>query len=477
MMQMLAKTFLDRGGKVILYSNRKYMVGQLSEALTEAGQYHGVRAAGYEEELDHPFQVSSIQTEHSKVTKKKKWQLHKADLVMIDEAHIQTGPQAIKILGEHYGHGACIVGVTATPLGLSGLYDDLVQAGTMSELRKCGALVPAVHYGADEPDMRAFKKAQAGEDPSSTVQKKAIMTPSIFGRVWEWYKKLNPMQVPTVLFGPGVEESLWFAQKFTEQGVPAAHVDGMDVWCDGKFYASDNDAREMVRDKHKSGDIRVVCNRYVLREGVDWPWIGHIILAFVAGSLQTYLQTVGRGLRACPGKDELIVQDHGGAWWRHGSINVDRIWDLELTDSVAYGLRAEKLRKAKGKDDPFRCPKCGRVWAMGKVCLTRYGGCGYELGSRRVARPVVSTDGTLREMSGDIFRQRPVCKSKTGADDWKKMYYRSKNFKGRRTFMAAMALFAQEHYFQWPNQEWPFMPFNEMDFFRHVSEVAMERLR
>jgi superfamily II DNA or RNA helicase len=47
---------------------------------------------------------------------------------------------------------------------------------------------------------------------------------------------------------------------------------------------------------------------------VNWPWIEHLILAFVAGSLQTYLQIGGRGLRASPetGKTQVIIQDHGG---------------------------------------------------------------------------------------------------------------------------------------------------------------------
>ncbi len=314
-----------------------------------------------------------------------------------------------------------------------------------------------------------------GEDPSATQQKLAMMTPGIFGRVWEWYQKLNPGRKPCVLFGPGVEESLWFAEQFCKAGVPAAHVDGNDVWIGGQWHKSDLNIRHHLRSRHKSGDIKVVCNRYVMREGVDWPWIEHIILAFIAGSLQTYLQTIGRGLRASPGKTELIVQDHGGAWWRHGSVNEDREWFLEQTAEMAFALRAQRLREKKAHE-PFRCPHCGRVWRMGTVCLPAHGGCGFVLENRKKSRPVISTDGTLREMEGDIFRPRRTYNGKDGPEVWERMYWRSRTDKGERTFNAAMSLFAMENNWGWPSKEWPFMPKSEYDFFRLVSEVPFDRL-
>jgi superfamily II DNA or RNA helicase len=473
-MQMLAEEFLKLDGKVVCYTNRKMLVEQLSKGLSEAGLYHGVRAAGYEDEREYPFQVSSIQTEHSRVTKKKIWNLHDANLVLVDEAHLQKEQSARTILDAHYQAGAVIVGITATPLGLGDIYDRLVIAGNMTELRACGALVPAMHYGADEPDLKAFKKLREGEDPSRAQQKSAMMTPTLFGRVWDWYGKLNPEQKPCVLFGPGVDEALWFAEQFKAKGVKAAHIDGNDVWIDGAFYKSDQVARDEVREGSKSGDIKVVTNRYVLREGVDWPWVEHIILAFVAGSLQTYIQTCGRGLRASSGKTQLIIQDHGGCWWRHGSINADREWTLDLTDAIACGFRADRMR-AKKIAEPFRCPRCGRIWMKGTTCLTAHGGCGFELGNRRKSRPVVSTDGELREMVGDIYRPRRISNAPNGQALWEKMYWRSRTTKGDRTFRAAAALFAQE--WGWPDPNWRFMPIEEKDWFRHVSEVPRERLR
>ena len=435
---------------------------------------------------------------------------------LVHNCHVQVGPVVQKILCDHIEQGASYVGFTATPLGLAEIYTHLIGGVTMQELRDCGALVPAVHFAADEPDFRAWKKLKKkwaladGEDPSQRQQGEIMMTPTIFGRVWEWAEKLNPgFTKPVLLFGPSVEGSMWFAEQFTKKGISAAHIDGYDVWFKGRLWKSDPKAREDMRNAHKDGKLKVVTNRYVLREGVDWPWIEHIILAFVAGSLQTFLQTVGRGLRSYLGKTDCVIQDHGSAWWRHGSVNVDRDWRLDMDDRMAFGLRQERMRRKwcdgckvyletkatscpecftelRGYEKPFRCPKCGRVWQMGRECKEQWGGCGFVLHpGMKFSRPVVGTDGELRMLEGDLFQPRRISTVPNGPEVWKKMYWRSRskriNAAGKevgcdRTFNAAMALFAQENYWSWPDRRWPLMPVSDLDLFAHVKDVPMDRL-
>src|SRR5262249_47455546 len=172
---------------------RKMLVDQTSGVLIDAGLYHGVRAAGYEDERDHHFQISSVQTENSRVFKRQRWSLHEADLVLVDEAHQQTATVARKLIASHVQDGAVIVGFTATPLGLGEIYDHLTIAGTTSELRQCRALVACNHYGPDEPDFRKFKRLQAGKDLSENDNCAAMMRPGIFGRVWDSFERLNPL--------------------------------------------------------------------------------------------------------------------------------------------------------------------------------------------------------------------------------------------------------------------------------------------
>lgn len=460
----------------ILYTNKKLLTSQNSDVLASLGLEHGIRADGHDTDLGQLVQIASMQTEHSRATRSNVRSLHKADLVLVEEAHVQMGPTAKAILDKHHAEGAAIVGITATPLDMGEYYEKLIVAGTNSELRDCGMLVPAIHFGADEPDLKAMKiKETEDNNLGEKAQKKAIMTPTIFARVGEWFEKLNPEHKPTVLFGPGVQESLWFAEQFySRKGLGSAHIDGDDVWINGKFYKSDPEARKAVADGSRDGSIVVVCNRYVLREGVNWPWICHGILAYVVGTLQTYLQIGGRFLRAFPGKDHCTIQDHGGAWHRFGSLNADRHWDLSYTNSIVAGMRADRMRTKVDKE-PWRCPKCGQIMSR-SVCV-----CGHEMPPKK-SRPVVQADGSLREMTGDIYRPRTTYSRPDGKAIWEKMFWRSRTEKGARTFRAAMALFARESMergkgYCWPDPTWPFMPIHELDKYRLVSSVPRERLR
>jgi superfamily II DNA or RNA helicase len=485
-MQQLALRWLAESLRTCLYSSRRALIEQTSRVFDAAGVFHGVRAAGYDDEAHYPLQITSFQTEQSRVMRRKTSKLFEAERVLVDEAHIQTGPKSAAILQEHVDMGGYCVGFTATPLGLEALYDELIVCGTTSELRACGALVPAVHYGPDEPDWRAFKVAIEKASITESDNVKLMQPARIFSRVFPEYLQLNPEMKPTILFGPDVEGSLWYAEQFTYPerrheslrhlpAVPAAHLDGDDIWVDGEFHKASPELRKKVLDDSKSGRIRVLCNRFVLREGIDAPWLAHGIFATVFGSLQSYLQSGGRLLRAYPGMDSVIIQDHGGNWWRHGSLNEDRQWFLDQTAEIAAGLRADRIR-AKKQPEPFRCPRCNRVWVGAKRCSVALGGCGYELENIKRSRPVIGTDGSLSEMTGPIFRPRRICARSDGAKIWERMYWRSRTEKGQRTFKAAAALFARENNWGWPNPAWPLMPIEPRDWYDLVEDVPFERL-
>lgn len=456
--------------KVVLYTNRRLLLDQLSDVLRDNRLLHGVRAAGETADPDAPLQLSSIGTEHSRVTRQGKWELCPADLVIIDEAHLQKSPATVALLGRHVDQGAALVGLTATPLGLDGLYTRLVVAGTNSELRACGALVMAQHYGPDEPDLKGLKISE-GEDLSEAQARKAMMSGSLFGRVWDNFEKINPEHRPTILFAPDVEGSIWFAERFTAKGVPAAHIDGKHVWIGGKLYATSTDAREDILGRSLDGRLTCLCNRFVLREGIDCPWLQHAIFATIFGSLQTYLQSGGRLLRAYPGVSQVTIQDHGGNWWRHGSLNADREWTLGLTATMAFGLRADAIREGRLKE-PFRCPACTRIIMAGK-CL----GCGWQpKGKPKRSRAVITREGELKLREGSCFRPHRISQRPDGPKQWERMYFRSRSTKGARTFRAAMALFAQENQWGWPDPRWPFMPKDWRDHYRLVADVPRERL-
>lgn len=495
----LIKYWLDDSLQVSLYTNRRLMVTQLSEVLTSFGLEHGIRAGGHEWQTELPLQISSFQTELSKIRTAKKsmaeWQLHPADRVLVDELHLNASGEALAILECHVAAGGVYVGLTATPIGLAHAIDHLIQCGTKDELRKCGALLPASHFGPDEPDLKLLRaaKIREGEEVSEAQARKAIMTPTLWGRVHKWFEELNPEHKPTILFAPGVRESLWFAEKFAEKGITSAHIDGANIWVDGELRPTSPELRKQVLDGSKEGRIAVVCNRFVLREGIDAPWLSHGIFATVFGSMQTYLQAGGRLLRNDGGSSHVTIQDHGGNWWRHCSLNEDIEWNVDFTNANLAGLRGKQLRNKKCRKcnenldplsgglcqqcgyinpmEPMRCPECSQILKQG-----RCHNCGWVAVSPIKSRPVVTIDGTLKQMVGDIYRPRSICKRSDGPQIWERMYWRSRTEKGARTFAAAMAMFAGENNWQWPDPAWPLMPVADFDFYRLVKDVPFHAL-
>jgi DNA repair protein RadD len=471
----LVKEEIEGGGKVVFYTNRKLLLEQSAEVFLDEHQLEsGIRAADYPLNRWLPFQLASIQSELSWLKKNTeerpdRHQLHKATLAFVDEAHINASAGMVGIMNRHVAEGCTVFGLTATPIDLGHAFDHMVVGGNNSDLRACGALVVAHHFAPDEPDLRKFKGITEGDDLTEKMAIKAVMTNGIFGRVYEHWKRLNPDARPTLGFGPGVRESLAFAEDFHKRGVRSAHIDGDDIWVDGEFHKSDRAAREQVMHDHRKGRITALWNRFVMREGVDTKWVEHLILATVFGSLQGYLQTGGRGLRACPetGKSKVVVQDHGGAFHKHGSLNMDREWNLDYTARMITGVRLDRMRAGK-IPQPFVCRNCKRVMS-GRSCL-----CGNVIQTK--SRTVAQSDGTLIEMTGDVYTPRKVDTRTDAAKAWEKVYWRARKSKKGMTFKQAAALYAYENGWCYPPPGLPFMPTNEADHYRLVRDVDFKNL-
>ncbi len=450
----------------MLLTNRQMLFSQIKTSLESHGIWPGLRASGYDVALLRDIQLGMTQTEHLHCIRHKTRALHDCRLLLVDEIHTQKGEQMRELIAAYEAMGAVCVFFTATPLDLGDLGEELIVAGTMSECIAHGALVPARHYGCDEPDLSEIRKYQIGEDVSEADNHKAIMRPGVFGRVLAHYKQLNPNGDPTILFGPDVPGSLWFAEQFVKAGIPAAHIDGERCWINGEEYLTSQEIRDQIRDDCKSGALRAVCNRYVMREGVDWPFLTHGILACIMGSLTTYLQSAGRLLRAYPGKGMATIQDHGGAWHRHGSVNADRDWNLGDTSAKLSSQHAERMREGK-EPQPIVCPKCSKVRIKGRECPF----CGFA--SNRNARVVVQTNGELREVEGAIYKPRKESLKSDTLKKWEACFWRTRKSGG--TLKQARGLFFRENNY-WPPHDLPFMPKNGDDWCRKIQSVPFTDL-
>lgn len=454
-----------------VYVYRRMLLSQLSDVLSSQGVVHGLRAAGEPERLLEPIQLCSTQTEVSRVLNGDR-DIHPADKVYIDEAHQQSADTMQGLCAEHEAANPDVIriGLTATPLGIDHFYDTLIVAGRNSELRDCGALLLAHHFGPDEPDTKWIGTVTTdGGECGIKQQKRLAYAKRVFGSIIEHYEEYNPEYRPAICFAPDVKSSIWLAEEFTHNGIRAAHIDGENIWLDGGLEGNTPEVREHIAVEHRRGNIRVVCNRFVLREGIDWPWVYHGIFATVFGSLTSYIQAGGRLLRNHESMDHVVIQDHGGNWWRHGSLNADREWHLAHNDRIASGLRADRIRNGEERE-PIQCPKCHAVRMKGPKCWE----CGFQYTSK--SRKVLQKDGTLREMKGDIFRARRVApeseKIKSAWCGYIAGIRKSKKESVRAmTFAQAEANFARRNNWKYPPRTLPMMPVDRLDWYRPVVSV------
>ena len=330
-------------------------------------------------------------------------------------------------------------------------------------------------FGCPEFDTRDLKPVKTGEFSINEIRK-SVWTPKIFGYVYEHYRRLNKHMKPTVLFAPGVKESKWFVDQFEAKSaqdadrlgdpslkIRAAHIDGEDCYVDGEEYSSDRGARKDIIEQVRNGDIHVLCNRFVLREGIDIPELYHLILACPIGSIVSYVQTVGRVLRNHNSLKGVIVQDHGGNWWRHGDPNHDIDWQEYFHMDARTASKLNEERKKNGEEEcAIICPNCSAVRESGAMCNV----CGYKHEKSR--RMVIQKNGELQCLTGSPIPLKKVKKEPDTIAKWKKCYHRAR--KAGQTFNQAMGLFVKENKYYAPNNL-PHMPKKSIDWYRKITDV------
>ena len=248
------------------YINRKLLIGQTMEEFNAKGLDYGVRAADYEDYYDEsaPIQICSAPTEISRVynknPEKNTWEPYDCDLVVVDETHIQRAESMQKIINDHKSRGAVIIGMTATPIAVGHLYDDLVVSGTMEEYRQCKSIVPARVYSFGFPELHKVKRNVSGEYMMGDKEKR-VYTQSIVGDVYSQWKDKNPDRRPTMLFAPGKPESVWFTEMFESKGVPWAHIDATDAVVDGIRSKLTLSLWNEIKERYNDGSIAGVSSR------------------------------------------------------------------------------------------------------------------------------------------------------------------------------------------------------------------------
>lgn len=362
---MIKEASLKGKYTLTLVRGRK-LVDQASKRLFREHVPHGVIMSGHwNSRPSLSNQVASIDTLISRGIRPK------ADLIIIDEAHLATSDGYIEVLSAY--PNAFIVAVTATPYtpkGLSHIADSMVKPISMLELIELGFLVPFRYFAPSEPDLSEVKISSSTKDYVTNDLEKVMISGQLTGKIIDHYIKIAN-GLPAICFGVNIKHSKMLAEKFNEAGIPAEH-------CDAEY---DDEYREKVIARLESGEIKVICNVGIFCTGVDIPCIGAIIMARPTKSKNLYIQQAGRGTRPSEGKSNCILLDHAGNIKQHGLPTDEPNVDLEGRVTESHDKRAKFCRECFAIFEENPCPECGWAPAPGERSNT-----------------IVEGDGELKEL-------------------------------------------------------------------------------
>jgi len=497
-MEDLARGWIEDGKKTVLLTNRKFLFEQLVTGFSRSGLRPRTIASGVEDPGRRPLSICMFQTLASRNI------APPADRLLFDEAHNETGEGAERMISNYVASGTHCVGITATPLGCSHIYDHLLLGADRSDGRDCGALVLAQCFGGGQLDMQGIGRQSSGEFRQGDLVKKVYHS-HVYGHVIKEYKKLNPERRPTILFAPGKDEAVGFVDQFELHGIAAASITSDGIYWGGETVPATPTNRSLLKAAVQSGQVKVICNRFILREGIDIPELSHCILATAFGSILSYTQSIGRVLRNHASLPEIdfgehgkfrgvTIQDHGGNFWRHGSPNADlndtfgqffKETIKEVTDD-----REGLLKKAADENDdsvleedlvPTECPVCSAIQFTFKN--RRCYKCDTEI-FKTGTRKVIMKNGDLQEQHA-LHDLKAMRRKKDPSSDiekcWKRAYFSAKNsgrtFKQARAYLLSGRMRGAEH-MAGANltNNLPYMPQNRGDWSRPVKSVSYDNL-
>lgn len=314
-----------RDHRVIFFADLGEILDDAAARIEAAGARVSVFRAGHRFDPTAQVFVASLQTCARRLDL-----LPEASRVIVDECHGSEAPTVKAVLARY--PGALMLGLTATPARGDGKplaeFQRLVCGPTMRELVDIGRLVRARVFAPPAVQDRLAR------DPVEIM--------------------LTRSHRRFAVFAPDAAQADRIAREATEGGHHAVAVlDGMG-----------REERRAVRGRLESGEVRSLVTVRALQKGFDAPVLDAVILT-QTGSVTGFLQSVGRGQRAYPGKVDCEVWDLRGAVYLHGLPEDDRAWSLEGEQGRSTAERPAGLRRCNTCHAVFppvtRCPRCGSV--------------------------------------------------------------------------------------------------------------------
>lgn len=266
-------------------------------------------------------------------------------MIIFDEAHHASASTWERIINKY--PNIPIIGLTATPCRLTGaplgkIFDCLIT-GVKSEWLIENKFLSEYDYFAPQ----IFKlpddiKIRTGDYDLAEVAD-FLDKSRIYGDILK-YIDLNRK---TLIYAPTVA----YSKRLASAIKGAVHFDG----------TTPKKERDLIIEKFRKGEIRVLLNVNLIGEGFDVPDCDCVILLRPTRSAALYIQQAMRCLRPNE-KKRAVIYDLVGNAYRHGLPTDDHAWSLN---------KPIKIRNSSSEPDILcrRCASCQRVYkGISRTC-------------------------------------------------------------------------------------------------------------
>lgn len=300
------------------------------------------RVKAKDNELGQQVTVASVQTIHRDKRLAQIIEAQEYGLLYVDEAHHAPAKSYRKIIDAlcAANPNMVVVGLTATPVRsdatrMNQVFSeitfhksmlDLIEAGYLSDLQLRQVPLKVSIDGIPK---------KGGDLKASDVRKVMIREDIMASMVDAWKAHAAPRR--TIVFAVDVAHANHLASIFNARGVKATSIYG----------ELDTDERRKRLAAFQNGEYDVAVNCQVLIEGYDDEITGDaaplscIMLARPTLSQTLYIQSVGRGTRLAPMKDDCLILDFAYNSNRHHIVQLPHLFGMEELPS----LRAKKKER------------------------------------------------------------------------------------------------------------------------------------
>lgn len=327
----------------------------------------GIYSAGLgRRDVHHRITFASIQSVYRQASL-----IGPRDLVLIDEAHlVPANGEGMyrKLLTDlrSMAPDLRVAGFTATPYRLdsgrldsNGLFDETVYSYGIANGIADGYLSPLISKAsAAEIDVSNVQR-RGGEFVAGALERAADrITAQAVGEIVQYGEHRRAWLV----FCSGVKHAAHARDALRAAGIVAEMVTGDTPLGE----------RDRIINDFRAGRIRALTNANVLTTGFDVPHVDMIVMLRPTLSASLFVQTVGRGTRLAPGKEDCLVLDFAGNTRRHGPVD-------DVTISAKRGSNGDDTGKVqvdsvRAKECPTcqtlaalaarECNVCGHVWPI-----------------------------------------------------------------------------------------------------------------